>query len=352
MWRPSGIMDMNYKEDEAIVRTRLQKGLLIASLVAVYLLPLWVGGRLLNFINLITITAISVQGVNILTGLTGQITLGQTAFMAVGAYCVALTTVYWHLSFWLALPLAMFITGLVGLLFGIPSLRIKGFYLAMATLAAQFIIPWFIINIRPDLTFGYDTLPVPSPLIGGFALKSQTSLFYLCMTLGIFGTFFARNLQRSRFGRAFVAVRDNDLAAEIMGIGIFRYKLLAFFICSLYAGLAGGLYAVWMRGVSPDHFTLSESIWLLGMLIVGGLGHPAGVWFGVIFIRTLDLSVRYLGPYVQPFFDADVGTAVAKGMGPAVFGIIGLVFLIFEPRGLYRIWERFKAFYRIWPFSY
>lgn len=352
MWRPCGTKDTTYEKDEAIVRTRLQWGLMVGGMAAIFLLPFWVGGQTLNTINLIAITVISVQGINILTGLTGQITLGQTAFMAVGAYSMSLMVIYWGLSFWLALPLAMLTTGLAGLIFGIPSLRIKGFYLAMATLAAQFIIPWLIVNVRPDLTYGTDTLPVPPPRIGGFLLKSQASVFYLCMTLALLGTYFARNLQRSRIGRAFLAIRDNDLAAESMGVEIFRYKLLAFFICSVYAGLAGALYAVWMRGVSPEHFTLYESIWHLGMLIVGGTGSVLGVWFGVILIRVLDLVVRYIGPYVEPLFSADVGGAIALGMGPVAFGLIGLMFIIYEPRGLYRIWERFKAFYRIWPFSY
>jgi branched-chain amino acid transport system permease protein len=177
-------------------------------------------------------------------------------------------------------------------------------------------------------------------------------MFYLLMGLALLSTYFARNLQRTRIGRAFAAIRDNDLAAEIMGIKVFRYKLLAFFLCSLYAGLAGALYAVWARGVSVEHYDLHESIWQLGMLIIGGMGSASGVWFGVIFIRGLDVLVRYLGLWISPLFEADLGAAIAFGSGPIIFGIIGLVFLVFEPKGLYRIWERFKAYYRLWPFSF
>lgn len=352
MWRPCGTFDTTFERDEAIVRTPLQWGLLAGGIIAALFLPYIISGSTLNTVNLILITVISVQGINILTGMTGQITLGQTAFMAVGAYSMALMVEYWHFSFWLSLPLAMLASGLVGLVFGIPSLRIKGFYLAMATLAAQFIIPWTIVNVRPDITGGTDTLVVPAPRIGDFVMSSQASMFYLCLILAILCTYFCRNILRSRVGRAFIAIRDNDLAAESMGVGIFRYKLLSFFICSVLAGLSGALYAVWMRGVSVEHFTMSESIWQLGMLIVGGMGSPAGVWFGVIFIRGLDVIVRYIGPYVEPLFSADAGAAVALGMGPVVFGLVGLAFIIFEPKGLYRIWERFKAFYRLWPFSY
>jgi branched-chain amino acid transport system permease protein len=165
-------------------------------------------------------------------------------------------------------------------------------------------------------------------------------------------TCFSRNLQRGRFGRAFIAIRDNDLAAEIMGIAIVRYKLLSFFLCSIYAGLAGALYAVWMRGISVEHFDLNESVWYLGMLIVGGAGSVPGVIFGAILIRSLSIVVLYIGPLVGGFFPAASATAIELGFGPVVFGLVVLGFLIFEPRGLAMIWERFKAFYRLWPFSY
>jgi len=352
MWRPCGAIDDTYEKDLAIVRTRLQWGSMMAGLIALFLMPYYVSGVTLNTVNHIAITIVALLGVSILTGMTGLITLGQAAFMAVGAYSMTLMIEFWGWSFWAAVPVATLFTGLVGIIVGLPSIRIKGFYLAMATLAAQFIIPWVIMNVRPDLTGGTDTITVPAPSIGGFKFISQESIFYLCMTVAVLATYFTRNLQRSRFGRAFVAIRDNDLAAEIMGIGIIRYKLLAFFLCSLYAGLAGCLYAIWMRGLSVEHFTLNESIWYLGMLIVGGMGSVPGVVFGAILIRGLNILVLYIGPYVGNYFDATTATAIELGMGPIVFGLVVLGFLIFEPRGLARIFERFKAFYRIWPFSY
>lgn len=352
MWRPCGAIDDTYEKDLAIVRTPLQWGLMIAGLLALFLMPHWVSGVTLNTVNLIAITIVALQGVNILTGMTGQITLGQASFMAVGAYCMTILVKNVGLSFWLATPIAMLLTGLAGIVVGLPSLRIKGFYLAMATLAAQFIIPWLIVNVRPDLTGGTDTLTVPAPKMGGFSLISQESIFYVCMTMAVLATYFTRNIQRSRFGRAFIAIRDNDLAAEIMGISVFRYKLLSFFLCSLYAGLAGALYAIWTRGISVEHFTLHESIWYLGMLIVGGMGSVPGAVMGASLIRSLNILVAYIGPSVRGLFPEATGTAVEVGMGPIIFGVVVLSFLIFEPRGLARAWERFKAFYRLWPFSY
>ncbi len=352
MWRPCGVIDDTYEKDLAIVRTVPQWGALIGGVILFLLAPYYVSGFVLNMVNLIAISVVSVQGVNLLTGMTGLITLGQAAFMAVGAYTMTLLVVHAGWNFWVAAPVAALVTGLVGIIVGLPSLRIKGFYLALATLAAQFIIPWFIMHVRPDLTGGTDTLTVPPPTIFGLRIASQTSVFYLCITVAIVVIYFTRNLQRSRFGRAFIAIRDNDLAAEIMGLDVFRYKLLSFFLCSFYAGLAGVLYAVWARGISVEHFDLNESVWYLGMLIVGGMGSVPGAVFGAIFIRTLSIAVTYVGPWVGGFFPAATGTAVELGLGPVVFGVVVLGFLVYEPRGLARIWERFKAFYRLWPFSY
>jgi len=352
MSRPCGVFDEKYEKDQAIFRTRTHWFLLAAALVFVFSLPSWIGGQVLNTLNLIAITIIAVQGVNILTGMTGQITLGQSAFMAVGAYSMYLMVVYLQFNFWLSLPIAMLISGISGLVFGIPSLRIKGFYLAMATLAAQFIIPWMIINIRPDLTGGVETVSFPSPRIGDFVFNTQENIFYLVFVFAILAIYFARNIQRSRIGRAFIAIRDNDLAAEIMGISIFRYKLLSFFICSIYAGLAGVLLAVWIRGVSYELFGLHESIWFLGMLILGGLGSVPGVCFGVFAIQSLEILVRYSGGIIRPLFNPEIGRAIELGIAPIVFGVVVLSFIIFEPKGLAQIWERIKNFYRSWPFSY
>jgi branched-chain amino acid transport system permease protein len=352
MWRPCGAIDDTYEKDLAIVRTGPQWAGLAAGLILLLLVPYMVSAVALNTINYIAITVVALHGINILTGMTGLITLGHASFMAVGAYTMTLLVVHGGMSFWLAAPIAVLASGLAGIVVGLPSLRIKGFYLAMATLAAQFIIPWLIVNVRPDLTGGTDTLNVPAPVIGGFVLSGQTSLFYLCMGVAVAATYFSRNLQRSRFGRAFIAIRDNDLAAEIMGIAIIRYKLLSFFLCSMYAGLAGVLYAVWMRGITVEHFEMNESVWYLGMLIVGGMGSVPGVIFGAVLIRSLSLIVMYLGPMVGGYFPAATASVIEMGLGPVVFGLVVMGFLVFEPRGLARIWERFKAFYRLWPFSY
>ena len=164
--------------------------------------------------------------------------------------------------------------------------------------------------------------------------------------------FLAKNLQRTRVGRAFIAIRDNDLAAEVMGINLFRYKLLAFFICSFYAGIAGSLWAYWMCAINVDHFTMGESIWYLGMVIIGGMGSIPGSVFGVCFIRILDIIVKILGPMIGQVVPAALATSASAALGPFIFGLVMLLLLIFEPRGLAHRWELFKSSYRLWPFSY
>jgi branched-chain amino acid transport system permease protein len=352
MWRPCGTFDDTYEKDIAIVRTPAQWAITVASLAGLTVLPLFAGGYVLTTVNLTAISIISAQGLNILTGLTGQISLGQGAFMGVGAYTLMLLMNYLGFSFWLALPCSMVSAGVIGLIFGLPSLRIKGFYLAMATLAAQFIIPWIIINVRPDLTGGTSTINIECPSFFGISLSTQFEIYYVMMFFMVAILYLTRNLARSKIGRAFVAIRDNDLAAEIMGLEVFRYKLLSFFICSVYAGLAGSLWVLWMGAVNVDSFTLHESIWYLGMIIVGGLGSIPGACFGVIFIRVLELFVQQISPPIAALFPDAVGAAIKSGFSPFAFGLIMLLFLIYEPRGLAHRWEIVKHFYRRWPFSY
>jgi branched-chain amino acid transport system permease protein len=271
--------------------------------------------------------------------------------MAVGAYTSGILAAKAGFPFWATIPIAGIVSGLVGMVFGLPSLRVKGFYLAMATLSAQFIIPWLINHVRVDITGGVFSLVVPPPKIGNILLNSQFKIFYLIMPIAVIMTFFARNLVRSGIGRAFIAIRDNDLAAEVMGINLYRYKLISFFICSLYAGVAGALWGYWMRAINTDHFTLMESVWYLGMIIVGGMGSTIGAVFGTIFVRFLEELARDLAPLLGSIFPG-LGAGVAMALNPILFGVAILFFIIFEPRGLAHRWEIFKSYYRLWPFSY
>jgi len=344
---PSGTFNQSYAQDMAIFRTKTQWVLLIAFLVFLFTCPLFSSDRILTILTIIGITIISVQGLNILTGYCGQISLGHAGFMAVGAYTSAVLTAKLGLSFFAALPCAALAAGLVGIIFGLPSLRIKGFYLIMATIAAHFIIMWVILQLY-GVTGGGDGLAVPKPEIGGFVFKSKASYFYLVMILACLGTFLAKNLVRTRAGRAFIAIRDNELAAEVMGVNLWSYKLLAFFIGCMYAGVAGSLLVHYFAFATVDQFPFMNSVWYLGMLIVGGMGSVSGAIFGAVSLKLLDELVTIVGPVLA----TAVAPQAAASLGLIMRGLVIIVFLIFEPRGLAHRWAMIKAYYRLWPFSH
>jgi len=350
MGLPCGTHNYTYAQDMAIMRTKTHWALLIALLVLVFTFPLYSSNYWLGVANLIGITVIAAIGLNLLLGYCGQLSIGHAGFIAVGAYTTAVLTNVFGLPFLVGLIAAGFMAGFIGLIFGIPSLRVKGFYLAIATIAAQFIIMWVINHL--GITGGFMGIAVPHASIGGFVFNSEAKMFYLIMVIAVICAFFAKNLARTRIGRAFVAVRDNDLAAEVMGINLFYYKLLAFFIGCFLAGIAGALLAHWIGFMNTEQFTLSESILYIGMIIIGGLGTALGPIVGVIFIRLLQqVLTTIVLPLIEAAFPA-LPAGFATGINPILFGVIIVLFLVLEPRGLAHRWTLFKAAYRLWPFSY
>ncbi|MFC1953348.1 branched-chain amino acid ABC transporter permease [Chloroflexota bacterium] len=350
MYLPAGTRNYTYAEDMAIFRTKTHWAMLILLIMVLFTAPLWLSNRWLSVSNLIFITIIATTGLNILTGYCGQLSIGHAGFVAVGAYTSAILTSKLALPFPIGLISAGFVAGLIGLIFGIPSVRVKGFYLAISTIAAQFIIIW-VINHWTGVTGGFNGMIAPVATIGGISLKSQASQFYLILVITILVIFSAKNIARTRIGRAFVAVRDNDLAAEVMGINLFRYKLLAFFIGCFLAGIAGSLMAHCLWGsLNTENFPLMDSILYVGIIIIGGLGTTMGPIFGVLFIRLLEQLITYMSPFLESAFALPAG--FTTGIGPVVFGLAIVLFLILEPRGLSHRWQLFKVSYRLWPFSY
>ena len=344
---PSGTFNQSYAQDMAIFRTKAQWLMLLAFLAFLFSSPLYFSDRILTILTIIGITVISVHGLNILTGYCNQISIGHAGFMAVGAYTSGMLTAHLGWSFWAALPCAALAAGLVGILFGLPSLKVKGFYLIMATIAAQFIIIWFILQFR-NITGGGDGLAVPRPEIGDFVFRSKASYFYLVMAIACLATFVAKNIVRTRAGRAFIAIRDNELAAEVMGVNLWAYKLLAFFIGCVFAGVAGSLLVHYVAFATVDQFPFMNSVWYLGMLIVGGMGSTTGVIFGVVSLKLLDELVVIVGPMLA----VAVAPQAAASLGLIMRGLVIIIFLIFEPRGLAHRWQMVKAYYRLWPFSH
>ena len=344
---PCGTFSENYAQDMAIFRTKSHWVVLFAFFIILFTCPLFFSDRILTIMTIIGITIISVHGLNILNGYCGQVSMGHAGFMAVGGYTSGVLCAKLGWSFWAALPCAALAAGVMGIIFGLPSLKIKGFYLIMATIAAHFIIIWLILQLY-DITGGGDGLSVPRPKIGGFVFKSKSSYFYLVMIITCLATFLAQNIARTRVGRAFVAIRDNDLAAEVMGINLWGYKLLAFFIGCVYAGVAGSLLVHYIAFASVDHFPFINSVWYLGMLIVGGEGSIAGAIFGAVSLKLLDELVTIVGPILS----AVVAAQAAASLSLIMRGLVIILFLIFEPRGLDHRWEIIKAYFKLWPFSY
>jgi branched-chain amino acid transport system permease protein len=340
---------VTYREDERIFDTAWPIVGLVALFVVLALVPRFAGTYWLDVLNRIGIAIIGALGLNILVGYTGQISIGQAAFLAVGAYSTAILETKGGLPFYLAIPAAAGLTSVFGLVFGIPSLRLKGLYLAIATLSAHFMTTYAIVHWE-SMTNGVLGFNVAPATLFGLALDSDARMFYLIFALVLPATLFTKNLFRTKVGRAFIAIRDRDVAASVMGVSLFRYKLLAFLISSFYAGVAGGLMAHHSRILFPDAFTLLVAIDYLAMIIIGGMGSILGSIFGAVFMtllpEVLKLSATSLtGVYPQAF-------GLIASTRDIVFGLAVILFLMYEPQGLARIWLRFKSYWTLWPYSY
>ncbi len=352
--REAGVFKTTYASDMALYPLPIAKWTVaVLALLFVVIIPLAVQEYYLAILNLIFIAIVGALGLNILVGYTGQISIGHGAFMSVGAYTAANLAVRLGLPFWITLPAGGLMAALIGVVVGIPSLRIKGLYLAIATLAGQLIIEW-TINHVPAISGGAQaSIQVPRPSLFGLVLESQGRLYYFLLFFAALAIVATLNLIRSRIGRAFVAVRDQDIAAEIIGINIFRYKLLAFAVSSFYAGVCGVLYTYYLGIANYEQFQLNVSIDYLAMIIIGGLGSVLGSIFGAIFVTLLPIVLRILLENVGSlFFEESELANVISGTRLAVFGALIIFFLVVEPEGLNRLWRNIRSYFRVWPFSY
>ncbi|HFC12832.1 MAG TPA: branched-chain amino acid ABC transporter permease [Anaerolineae bacterium] len=350
--RTAGDFDRNYEKDMRVLRKPQHVVLAVVAIAIAFILPRLDAGYIAPTMNRIAYTIIALQGLNILTGYAGQISMGQAAFMLVGGYSSTLMMTDWGLPIYLTIPLAGLTTGLVGMIFGLPSLRVKGFYLAMATLAAQFIIPWFSRNVWKEKlggTNGFIATPVPE--LFGIDFSAEANYFFIAFTTLLITTLLTNNISRTKLGRAFVSLRDNDLAAELLGVNLFGYKLRAFFLAAALGGVAGALKAHFDRGVGVEFgYNLNVSVIFLGMLVIGGLGTRLGPWFGAVAIILLQDAATKLGGVLAGVFPnqaAQLGTSFR----PIFFGAVLVLFLIFEPRGMAYRWNLIVVSWRMRPFA-
>lgn len=322
-------------------------GILIVLCLA---LPLVVNGYWLSFATMALVMIVGVLGLNLLTGVCGLISLGHAGFLAVGAYGAGIAAV----DFGVSLPLALILGGLLAavssLLVGIPSLRLKGLYLAITTLAFTVISTHFILNM-PEWTRGSAGMFLPAPSVFGYALDTPQKYYLFCLAVAAIFLLATLNIMRSRIGRALVAIREQDIAAEMMGVNLRRYKLLAFALSAFFTGVSGGLFAWHIRYINVDTFGLTLSIEALGMVIVGGLGSVAGAVIGAVFMTLLPEAVRLIFDLFSGQL-TEIFASRALELRGLIYGAVIILVLRFQPDGLIRIWRETRRIWGNWPFRY
>ena len=349
-------MDMkrDYYEDVQLFSSGVVVFWFVFLMAALALFPLMVKNYYVYMANFLAINVIVVVGLNILVGYTGLVSLGHAGFFAIGAYGTLILMIEWHFPFLLALPVAGLIAAGFGFLLGLPALRLEGPYLAIATLGFGLTITQVIGRI--EIFGGRQGLHAPELTIGPWHLDSDLDLYYLLIPLTILLTLAARNIIRTKVGRAFIAIRDADIAAETMGVNLMFYKTLAFAVSAFYAAIGGGLYAFVLRFIEPEIFTLLMSIMFLAMVVVGGLGSIMGAVTGACLLSWLDLQLRnilsipLLGQWLETLSKSYFSITGVSNIQFIVFGLIMILIMVFEPLGIYGFWIRTKKYWKTWPF--
>ncbi|ATH12812.1 branched-chain amino acid ABC transporter permease [Delftia acidovorans] len=340
-----GTLKESYIADAALFDSRTQRIWLAMAGALLVLFPFMASDYWLYLACLVSINVAGATGLNILTGYTGLVSLGQAAFMGLGAYTVAIVQARWGTPVLFNLLAGGFVAMLGGIVVGLPSLRVKGLYLAIATIAASFIAHFLFANLK--LTGGTAGLTLQPATVFGVALDTSFRLYWVIVPVTLLMLLGAANLFRTRIGRAFIAIRDRDISAEVLGIPLLRYKLLSFGLSSFYAGVAGGLWAYFFRVVTPESFPLLMSIFFLAAIIVGGMGSILGGILGAVFMTMVPELLKLIVDLLPGGSELAVFLSPVRTM---VFGLLIIVFLVFEPQGLAEMWRRLRRFFHLWPF--
>jgi branched-chain amino acid transport system permease protein len=350
---PAGDFRTTYAADTTIFPTTMSRNAAIAGLVLICFAPMVLSAYWLSVLIQIGIFGIAALGLNILVGFTGQISIGHAAFFLLGAFTSAYISNKLPIPVFFAIPLSGVLTALVGLVFGLPAARLKGLYLVIATLAAQYILLDFFS--RAEWFTGGSVPASAQPFsIFGYQLRGDRQYFYVVLAYLLVTFLLVTNLMRSRDGRALVAVRDHYLSAEIMGINLTKYRTLSFGLAAFYAGIAGALYAHYQLVVSNEGFGIERSIIFLAMIIIGGTGSIMGTLMGTAFVVLLPESMEWISMELK-------GSAIDKALSlnnnltflrEIAIGLIIIAFLIFEPDGLAHRWRQIKTYWKLYPFSH
>ena len=350
-YRECGNFKDTYAKDMAIFPIPFDRwGLGVMLVLAFVVIPLvasnyWLSSIMIPFYCF----SLAALGLNFLTGYAGQVSIGHAAFMAVGAYASLNLFMRLKLPLLLSIPGGGIIAAAVGTLFGIPSLRIKGFYLAVSTLAAQFIIEWLLTHWKWVSGGVFGTIQVPDMYIFGLLIDTPVKKYYMVLCIVVVLVIFGKNIVRGQLGRNWMAIRDMDVAAEIIGVSLFRYKLIAFAVSAFYAGIAGSMVTMAYYGAANiEEFNLALSFHLLGAIIIGGMGTVLGSFFGAGFMILLPIFINQ----TLLFFLERVPSDLRANSEAIVFGGLIIFFLIVEPYGMARLWRTIKEKLRLWPFPY
>jgi len=350
-YRECGNFKDTYAKDMAIFPIPLDRwGFIVALFLAFVIIPLFASSYFITNIMIpFYCFSLAAFGLNILAGYAGQISLGHAAFMAVGAYASFILYGRYGIPLIPSILGAGVITAAVGTFFGIPSLRIKGFYLAIATLASQFIITWVIVHV-PWISGGvFGTIQAPDMFMFGFSLDTPIRKYFLTLCIMVLLMTIGKNLVRGQLGRNWMAIRDVDYAAEIIGVNLYRDKLIAFAVSTFYAGVAGSLISLcYLEAANIEGFSVTVSFSLVGMIIIGGLGTLLGSFLGAAFFVLLPLGINMS---LASFMDV-VPSDILANIELIIFGGLIIFFLIVEPYGMARLWHTIKDKMRLWPYPY
>lgn len=357
LYREAGQFKTTYASDQALLPIAQDRiGLILILAVAFVALPLLASDFFLSSIMIpFLVFSLAAVGLNILMGYAGQLSLGTGAFMGVGAYsCYKMTSLFPDLNILVVLLLSGFFSALIGVVFGLPSLRIKGLYLAITTLAAQFFLEWCFIRI--EWLYNYNdsgAIEVPQRLLFGLAVTgpqaTPVTRYLVILTVVAVMTLIAANVLRGRIGRSWMMIRDMDIAAELMGVRPLFSKLSAFAFSSYYCGVAGALMVFfWLGSAEVESFDINHSFLILFMVIIGGMGSLTGCFMGAAFIWVLPVILRA----IPATFELDILAATMEHVSSIVIGVLIIFFLIVEPHGLARLWRVGKEKLRTWPFPY
>jgi branched-chain amino acid transport system permease protein len=357
LYREAGQYKTSYQADHAIFPLLLDRiGIAVILALAFLVVPFAASEFVINSMLIpILIFALAAIGLNLLTGYAGLVSLGTGGFMGVGAYaCYKLATAFPGVNIIVPILASGFASAAIGAVFGLPSLRIKGFYLAVATLAAQFFLSWCFVRVPWLYNYNVSAaIEVPTRTLFGVPITgpnaSAVTRYLIVLAIVVAMTWFASNLVHGRIGRMWMAVRDMDIAAELIGIRLYRTKLLAFAVSSFYAGVAGAMLVfLWLGASEADSFDINASFLVLFMVIIGGLGSLLGAFLGAGLILGLPIVLRALpGTLGVP-----INSATVEHLQFMIVGALIIFFLIVEPNGLARLWQIGKQKLRVWPFPY